>query len=323
MAGVRLGRRLSRLALGVALSLALVPSVRAQGRIDRVVGTVRDERGQTVDGAVVVAENPSAMPHLFTARTDALGGFVLVGMEPGAWVFTAWTEGYEKSQVVVRLGRRAMSGPVLLVLRKGGWTPAAAAADGPLAGVDVVRLQTALKNAETLLAAGQYDAVIAAYRDVQVRVPALTMVNLALGDAWRSKKDCGRATAAYGEVLQRDPGNELARLGAARCALDDGDAARADAMLSPAAAGTPGRDALCTLGDIKHALHQDDEAAEFYRKAAASDPAWARPVLKLGLLAAARGDHSGAAGLLGQVIRIAPQSPEATEAARALDALRK
>jgi Flp pilus assembly protein TadD len=312
----------SRFALGMALLLALVPSVRAQGRIDRVVGTVRDERGQTVDGAVVVAENPNAMPHLFTARTDVLGGFVLVGMEPGAWVFTAWTDGYEKSQVVVRLGRRAPM-PLVLVLRKGGWAPTAPTADGPLAGVDVARLQTALKNAETLLDAGQYDAAISAYREVQLRAPALTMVNLALGDAWRSKKECGRAMAAYGEVLRHNPGNELALLGTARCALDGGDAARADAVLSPAAAGTPGKDMLCTLGDIRQALHRDDEAAVFYRKAAASDPGWARPVLKLGVLAAARGDRRGAEDLFVQVIRLAPHSPEAAEAARALDALRK
>lgn len=319
------GARLFRLVavLAAAASWPQAAPVCAQGRVARVPGIVRNEQGEPVTGATVVAENRRAAPHLFATTTDGNGAFVLVGLDAGAWIFTIGSRGYAPLQVTVLLASGVDAPAVELVLKKGVWAPPPPVQGGRLAGVDLFRLQTALQNADTLMRAKQYDQAIAAYRDVLAKAPALTRTNLAIGDAWRMKGNSDRAIGAYREVLASEPENEMAVLGIAAAEVERGALGEAETVLAQAAGGPkPGRDTLCALGDVKLAQRQPDEAAGWYRKAAAADPAWARPVLKLGLLAAARQDAEAGA-LLQKAIRLAPGSAEAAEAARALDALRK
>ena len=65
------------------------------------------------------------------------------------------------------------------------------------------------------------------------------------------------------------------------------------------------------------------EAARWYEKASAADPYWGKPLYKLGLLAAKKGDGASASKLMDQVIAVDPSSPEATLAKTSLDSLKK
>jgi len=315
---------LFRLATALAACCPTAATLHAQGRADHVPGIVRNEDGEAVPGATVVAENPRAKPHLFATTTDGVGGFVLTGLAAGAWTFTVTASGYAPLRTTALIPRGSSVPNVELVVRKGTWQPPPPPArEGRLAGVDVFRLLTALENADTLMRAKQYDQAIAAYRDVLARAPALTRANLALGEAWRMKKEFDLAATAYRDALAAEPGNEMAVLGLATVEVERGALERADEILTEAATRPkPGREILCTLGDVKLARQQPGPAAEWYAKAAEADPTWARPPLKLGLMAATRGD-SAALGLLEKAIRLGPGSPEAAEAERVLAALRK
>jgi Flp pilus assembly protein TadD len=315
--------RLIRLAGFLALTSCAVVTTNTQGRVGRVAGIVRNEQGDPVAGATVTAENPRATPHRFTAVTSNGGAFVLVGMERGAWIFTASAVGYVPSQVDVLFSRGAPDVTVDLVVKKGAWV-SRARRPGLLDGVDLLRLEADLRNADTLAKAKQHDAAIAAYRDILARAPSLTLANLAIGDACREKGDVQCSLDAYHAVLAADQDNEMALVGLGLTELQRGRLEEAYGLASRAAARRrPGRETWCALGDVELALGRADAAQGSYRNASDVSPAWTPPLLKLGAMAAARRDTAAAVALFERVIRLSPGSADAAEAARALEAVRK
>src|SRR5205814_9095918 len=87
-------RRLSvvRLVLGGLALLGMAGGAAAQ--TGRVGGVVKDDAGQPIKGATVLAENPSASPRSFTATTDDKGRFSIIGLRSGEWLFTAQAPGF-------------------------------------------------------------------------------------------------------------------------------------------------------------------------------------------------------------------------------------
>lgn len=327
-----------RLLAMLAVLCAAGPAGAAQPPANGLSGVVRSERGEALPGAMVVAENREATPHMFTTTTDQAGTFVFVGVQPGRWNVSASAAGYLLSQQVVQVSR-GRGRAVTLTLKKGLWTvpdsdreptPDKGGSRGEdvknpsgLTGVNLSRLQTSLRNADTLLAARQYDQAIAAYQDVLKQAPALTLVNLQIAEAWRMKKDYDRAIDSCRAVLATDAGNSDAMEAIGLVELERGRPDAAEEMLAAALRhGARGRSTLCALGDVKAAQGQLDDAAEWYRKSSAADPGWSTPILKLGLLAARREDREAAISFLEKVIRMAPDSQDAADAARALRELK-
>ncbi len=74
------------------LLLALAGDVAAQA--GRVTGTVKDERGDPIRGATIIAENADASPSSFTASTDDKGRFAIIGLRSGVWAFRSGAPGY-------------------------------------------------------------------------------------------------------------------------------------------------------------------------------------------------------------------------------------
>ena len=62
--------------LAAVLLIALVGSAAAQ--TGRVTGVVKDDHGDLVKGATIIAENPDASPSSFTASTDEKGRFGMI-----------------------------------------------------------------------------------------------------------------------------------------------------------------------------------------------------------------------------------------------------
>ena len=81
---------------------------------------------------------------------------------------------------------------------------------GALAGVDSKSLSAQLAAAAAFFDEGRYDQAIAAYREIKAKAPALTLVNLQIGNAYLAKKSYGEAEAAFQEVLKDDAGSERA-----------------------------------------------------------------------------------------------------------------
>ena len=308
---------LSRMTLVVLCLIAAVGPVRAQ--TGRVAGTVRDAGGLPVRGATVRADNPAAQPSAFTTTTDDKGRFSIAGLRTGLWLLTVSAPGYEPSQGKAEISTPG-SRPVLEVrlFKSYGGPPL------PLSGVDTRELQGELEAAEALFNAKQYDQAIAAYQSVLAKVPSLTLVNLQIGNAYRLKKEYDRALAAYGQVLESDPTNERARIGIGITHLEKGDLQTADDTLTALAGEkTAAREAFYFLGEVRRARGRPGEAAGLYQKAADADPAWPKPILRLGDVAAERGDREAALGFYEKVIGLAPDSSEAAEAKAAIGRITK
>jgi len=309
--------RLSRVTLFALCLIAVAGLARAQTA--RLAGTVRDAGGQPVRGATVKAENPASTPNGFTTTTDDKGRFSIAGLQKGTWIVTVSAPGYEPSQGKAEISALASSPTIEVRLLKAYGGPPL-----PLDGVNTRELQGELEAAEALLNAKQYDQAIAAYRGVLAKVPTLTLVNLQIGNACRLKKDYDRALAAYEQVLKADPANERARIDIGITNLEKGDLQTADETLAALASEKGAtREAFYYLGEVKRARGRPDEAASWYRKATDADPAWAKPILRLGDVAAERGDGEAALGFYEKVIALAPDSSEAAEAKAAIEHLRK
>jgi Tfp pilus assembly protein PilF len=303
-----------------ALVVVLLGALPALAQTGRVGGVVRDDKGQPLKGATVVAENPSASPPSFSATTDDKGRFSIIGLRAGSWKLTASAPGFQPSvgQVPVRtIG--APNPPVEFTLAAGA--PAGA---GALAGVNTKELQGDLAAAEAKMNANDFDGAIAAYQAMLVKVPALSMLHLQIGRAQRMKKDYNGALESYQKLLALEPNNERAKVEIGMTNLEKGDLPAADTALSEAAQNmSAGREVFYNLGEVKFAKGETDEAMKWYQRAVDVDANWAKPYFKLGLGRLQKADMPGALQMMEKVIAVEPTSAEAAQAKALIEQLKK
>jgi tetratricopeptide (TPR) repeat protein len=291
--------------LAATMVMALADLAAAQGR---VVGVVRDERGEPIKGATIIAENADASPSSFTSSTDEKGRFAVIGLRSGLWSFRAGAPSYtaDGGELTVRAG----ANPSLTFTLQRLVTPPSAL--GSLAPKD---LQEALAKADALYNKAQWDDAISEYREILERSPSLSVINLQIAAAYRGKKAFDSAIAAYNELLKVDPSNDKAKVGIAMTSIEKGDLELAERTLESAAQSpTPSREVFYDLGDVKRARSQVDEATRAYERAAEIDPAWGKPRFALGQLAMDKGDAEAARRHFQVVTEVDPASPEAEQA---------
>src|SRR5262249_5050046 len=130
-------------ALAAAILCAAVAT--AQAQVSRVPGTVKDDAGRPIRGAVIVAENPDQAPPRHSATSNDKGQFGFIGLRRGTWTFTIEAPGYE----AVRLTRQIASGirqePLDIRLAR-----TAAAVARPLDSVKGADVQQWIDRAEAL-----------------------------------------------------------------------------------------------------------------------------------------------------------------------------
>jgi tetratricopeptide (TPR) repeat protein len=303
-----------------AAALLIVSALPAAAQTGRIGGTVKDQSGQPIQGASVIAENPQASPSSFTATTDPKGRFSIIGLRSGQWKITASAPGFIPnggSLNVRTIG--APNPPVDIVL-----SPGAAAPTGALAGVNTKELQAELAKAEEMMNGQQYDAAIAAYNAILAKTPALTMINLQVGRAYRMKKDYDSALGTYSKMLAADPNNERAKIEIGMTYLEKGDFAKAETALSEAAQSvSASREVFYNLGEVKFAKGETDEAMKWYQRAADMDPNWGKPLFKIGLGHLQKGDTKNAIAMLEKVVAVDPNSAEAGMAKATIEQLKK
>lgn len=315
---MRGSRGFVRPVLAFVLGMLLAAPVQAQ--LGRVSGTVRDQDGRPLRGATVIAEHADVAPGSFTAVSNEKGQFSMIGLRSGSWRFTASAPGFVAASGSGRVQTIGSNPPLEFRLTRA----TAFGGGGRLAGLDAKDLRASIASADASLDAGRHDEAIAAYRQVLAKAPALTLVHLQLGRAFRMKRDYAAAIAEYRDWLADDPGNERATVELGLTYLEQGDLANAEATLAPAAqAGTAGHEAVFALAEVKRAQGQHADAERLYQKAADADPTWVKPLLKLGEAAANRGDRDAAAKFLDRVVALAPESGEASQARTLLEQLRR
>jgi tetratricopeptide (TPR) repeat protein len=306
---------------GVLTALAVLSfAAVAAAQIGRIGGTVKDDTGQPIKGATVIAENPTAAPTNLTATTDDKGRFSIIGLKAGPWDFKAQAPGFDPAagEAVIRTVGQP-NNPIEFKLKKSVAAPVSAL--GNLAAKD---LQAELASADALYNNQRWDDAIAAYRAILMKAPALSVINLQIAAAYRNKKDFDHAIAASNELLKRVPGSDKAKIGSGMTNLEKGDMQAADETLTRAAEGqNPTREVFYDLAEVKAAKNQPDEAAKWYQRATDVDPSWGKPILKRALIAKSKGDTAGAIRLAERVIAADPTSADAATAKALIDQLKQ
>jgi Flp pilus assembly protein TadD len=307
--------------LGAAVFLAAAAPVRAQSGAVR--GTVVDVDGQPIKGAVIKATNLNGRPPQITSATDSKGRFGMIGLAGGLWTFRAEAPGFiplDGRSVV----RSSVTGnaPLEFVLTR---------ALPPIPTTLKRQVDAELDAANALRADGKFDQAIAAYQAIAEKNPALSSVQLVIGDAWRQKAateppgargvSLDRALTAFNVVLKAEPEHERARIESALTLLAKGAAAEAEALVAGGAVAGASREMVMALAEIRFSRGDTQSAEDLFKRAAGMDPGWLRPRLQLGLLALRRGDKPAAAELFKAVAAAGPGTPEAADAQRYLNEL--
>ena len=184
------------------LMLALSAAPRLEAQTASVRGTVKDQSGHPVRGAVVAIEN-EARRTKFGTTTDKKGQFVILGLGSGVWTLSVTSPGFEPVlaradvsmlQRIPNLDIRLLHSPVPSSL-----------------GMTGREIQQRIDGAEALASKGEIDGAIAAYTDLVTKVPALTAVYLQLGELYERKGDTAAALAAYRKLAELEPANAKAR----------------------------------------------------------------------------------------------------------------
>ena len=268
-----------------AALVAVFLSAPAWAQTSRIGGVVRDETGATLRGVIVRAETGGGRtfgtPLTLTTATDDRGRFVFVISRSGEWRLTFEAPGFDPMTLPLAL-RLTGPAPNLDIKLERRESPEAF---GALAGIDSKSLSSQLAAAAVLYDEGRHDQAIAAYREIKSKAPALTLVNLQIGNSYFAKKSYGDAEAAYQEVLKSDSEDPSA---------------------------------LFAMGVLKEAQGNAAEAQNWYQKASAADAVWTRPLMKLAALANAAGDRAAASRHLTRVLDLDPASPDGQRAAELL-----
>jgi tetratricopeptide (TPR) repeat protein len=305
---------------GIASGLLLVafPTL-AAAQNGRVGGFVRDDGGEPIKGAVISAENQNTGASGFTAATDDRGRFMMIGLQAGPWRFVAFAPGYAMDRRDLQVRFTSTNPPLSFTLRKNGPGP-----ESRVSGISPRDVQRELAAADALFNEQKWDEAIAAYRAIAPKAPALTVVNLQIGAAYRQKKDYDGAIAAYNALLAAEPTNQTAKLGIGLAQLERGDTAAAEQTFQQAAeAVEAGPESFFRLAEVKLAKGDVQQAEGWYQKAAAADPSWPKPLYQLGTIALNQGNATVATEFMTRVMAVAPLSPEASLAKTALEKLAK
>jgi tetratricopeptide (TPR) repeat protein len=193
------------LAFGIAvLCTSLAPRVEAQ--VIRVAGTVKDEGGRPVRGAVITAENPDQAPPVVTSTSNEKGQFGIIGIRRGTWTFTVRAPGFELTRFAHQVLPGARQSPLEVRLLRTAVPETLA-----LEGLKATDIQSRIDRAESRAASGDLDGAIALWRELLDQVPALTSIHLQIGSLYERKPDAERALESYRRMLQIDPANDKAR----------------------------------------------------------------------------------------------------------------
>jgi hypothetical protein len=191
--------------LALALLVCTVGAAHSQAQVLRVAGTIKDDGGRPVRGAVITAENPDVAPPRMTTTSNDKGHFGFIGIRRGLWTVTIEAPGFEivRFEHLVAPGARFEPLDLRLVRKP---TPVAL----PLDGTKASEIQERIDRAESMASSGDVDGAIAAWQDLLAKAPALTSIHLRIGALYERKPDLERALAAYRQLLAIEPGNEKA-----------------------------------------------------------------------------------------------------------------
>ena len=323
MVGTHIVRR--TLAIGVmVLGLTAVGS-QASAQTGQIRGKIVDAENKPVDGAKVTLQQTDTNTK-FELKTKKNGEFMQIGVPPGNYKVTAEKDGLTASKTAhISLDMTEVN----LTLTKGGVATAdmskeeRAKAEARVAGI-----RAAYSEAAALTNAGKFDEAIAKFNEVLKDVPKCPECYIGIGASNAAKKDYSAAEAAYKKAIELDPNtidayNGLATIYNDQKKFPEAQAMSAEAMKRGTAGGASGgAESLYNAGVISWNANDFAKAHEQFAAAVAANPNHAESHFMLGQVNLNLGKLPDAAKEFEAYLKIAPNGPNAKDAASKVEMLK-
>lgn len=297
--------------VGVASVVALsVASLHAQMELGVMQGTITDDAGEPIDGAIVRLKDLDRGREI-TITADKNGRFYRRGLQAVEYEMVVEKPGYQP----VRDKARLVAGTD----RRFDFKLARSAPDG----ADDFATGVAAFNR------GDAAAAVQAFEAAAQKAPTLpeVAINLALAYVKVDRAADAVAQLERAATLAPDQASVQFQLGGAYVEMQAYDKAAASLERGLAKAPDLGNplayEATVTLGAVYFAKGDADKAAASFTKALGARPGAAAPTLGLGKVHFSRGETAKALALFDEVVAKHPGTPEASQAAAFIKELRK
>ena len=307
----------------VVLGLAAL-AVPASAQTGMIKGKVVDAQNKPVEGAKVTLQQVDTNSK-FELRTKKNGEYMQIGMPPGNYKVTVEKDGLSVSKPAhVSLDMTELD----FSLTKGGSTEGMSKEDAAKMAAKNEAIRAAFKEGATLTNAGKHDEAIAKFNEVLKDVPKCPECYVGIGASNAAKKEYAAAEAAYKKAIELDPNmvdayNGLATLYNDQKKFTEAQAMSAEAMKRGAAGGASGSaDALYNAGVIAWNANDFPKAQEQFAAAVAANPNHAESHFMLGRVYLNLGKLPEAAKEFESYTKIAPNGPNAKEAASNFEMLK-
>jgi tetratricopeptide (TPR) repeat protein len=311
----------------VALVVAATP---AYAQLGSLTGKVVDEAGKPVPDAEVKLDFMGEMNIHFTVKTDKNGvwtraGLIAVG---GRWNVTAKKGDLSGIQpnIEVALGGAKIVDDI--VLKPGNVTPAGSSAENEARAKRAVEAKKVLDEANTALAANDFDTAIAKLTEATTKIDKCTECFLRLGDVYTKQTQLDKAEDAYKQAIASDEKSAEAYEGLAivyntQKKFTEAGTASAKAMeLRGASGGGGDATSAYNAGVIFWNQSKIPEAKAQFEKALQMSPTMAEAQYYIGMCLVNEGKLPEAKTALEAYLKMAPSGPNAPTATAILDSMK-
>jgi Flp pilus assembly protein TadD len=314
-------RTLAICAMVVGLAGLAVPVSAQTGMIK---GKVVDAEKKPVDGAKVTVQQVDTNSK-FELKTKKNGEYMQIGVPPGNYKVTVEKDGLSATKTTrISLDLTELD----FTLTKGGSTEGMSKEDAAKVAAKNEAIRAAFKEGATLSNAGKHDEAIAKFNEVLKDVPKCAECYIGIGASNAAKKDYAAAEAAYKKAIEIDPNmvdayNGLATVYNDQKKFTEAQAMSAEGMKRATAGGGSGSaDALYNAGVIAWNANDFPKAQEQFAAAVAANPNHAESHFMLGRVYLNLGKLPEAAKEFEAYTKIAPNGPNAKEAASNFEMLK-
>ena len=287
----------------------------------RVRGKVTDSQGKGIPEATVRFAS-AELETSFEIKTDSKGEWVVNGIAGGSWDLDFAKPGYETRRITVGIQTLSYNKPIELSLQPASGKAPSTVSSSTAAPAAADPAKVLVQEGTVLADEKKYPEAIAKYEEALRLNPGMYLLYGEIGNFYLQMDQTDKAIEAYKKVLEKEPGNQSARLAVVTALLNKKDIAEAKKMLEGMDLNTiTNPNTLYEIGVRFYNAQETKEAIGYWEKAIAMDPKMGDAYVQLGAAYVAVGDNVKAKQMLQKAIELDPASENAKMAKEMLDSM--